>query len=283
MAIFSSVLLPFLGCLSCNIFLASWLGMVHHHCKVHEEHMMTNMSGIDLPNYRNHPGPSGSSNVDKSDPFGAPGTDLSLDNLQNYKHPWSFGNSGTADELVPPSEHNTSLPPDEFSAADETEGVTWIEETILGAAQWYGKGIGDWERLLSQEDPLFPFKPWADEEEFEVIAWLLTEGLSQAAIDHFLKLSYIQKHPFSFRSAKEMNSHIEGHMPHAPLWKSAGVVLPEAPNEPCHFFAMILWRDLWWEHQESLPIGTTILAIQIASDKTHFRLVSNIGHYLVPK
>ncbi len=61
-----------------------------------------------------------------------------------------------------------------------------------------------WDKMKANEKERLPFYPWASQEEFDVVEWLSTEGLSQRAIDRFLKLSYVSllswvssSHPFS--------------------------------------------------------------------------------------
>lgn len=48
-----------------------------------------------------------------------------------------------------------------------------------------------WDKKKSKEDPKLTYHPWASKEEFEVVNWLSSEGLSQGAINRFLKLQYV--------------------------------------------------------------------------------------------
>jgi len=48
-----------------------------------------------------------------------------------------------------------------------------------------------WEQMRSNEDPANPFAPWNSKEEYELVEWLATSGLSQAAIDRFLNLNWV--------------------------------------------------------------------------------------------
>ncbi|KAF9503250.1 hypothetical protein BS47DRAFT_1369673 [Hydnum rufescens UP504] len=88
--------------------------------------------------------------------------------------------------------------------------------------------------LCTEEDPLHPFFPWKSHMEFKVVAWMTDTALSQAHIDHFLNLEYVQKNniTLSFTSAKEMHHQTENAMANGPLWKSQVVMLEEAGDEP---------------------------------------------------
>ncbi|KAF9512254.1 hypothetical protein BS47DRAFT_1394386 [Hydnum rufescens UP504] len=57
--------------------------------------------------------------------------------------------------------------------------------------------------------------------------------ISQAVIDHFLKLNWVCKHPdiLSFTSAKELHEKVHS-MPGGPPWLSAKIILKDAPDEP---------------------------------------------------
>jgi hypothetical protein len=70
-----------------------------------------------------------------------------------------------------------------------------------------GKYIGTrWEKLKSDEKPDLPHYPWASQEEFDVVNWLSTEGLSQKGIDRFLKLQYASIGT-NYPSAHKINDH----------------------------------------------------------------------------
>ncbi|KAF9505543.1 hypothetical protein BS47DRAFT_1259431, partial [Hydnum rufescens UP504] len=75
-----------------------------------------------------------------------------------------------------------------------------------------------------------PFYPWASLDEFEVVDWLSSLGLSQAKINEFLNLSWVRI--LSFSTAKEMYEWIEKFMPRGPAWKTETVILDDAPNKP---------------------------------------------------
>jgi hypothetical protein len=55
----------------------------------------------------------------------------------------------------------------------------------------YRMGQTRWEELRSSEDPDNPFYPWKSQKEYELVEWLATSQLSQAAIDRFLKLNWV--------------------------------------------------------------------------------------------
>lgn len=48
-----------------------------------------------------------------------------------------------------------------------------------------------WEKMKQEERPDLPYHPWVSQEEFEVVNWLSREGMSQGAINRFLKLQYV--------------------------------------------------------------------------------------------
>lgn len=48
-----------------------------------------------------------------------------------------------------------------------------------------------WEQKRMEESPRHPFFPWASEDEYKLVEWLSTEGLSQGAIDRYLKLEQV--------------------------------------------------------------------------------------------
>ena len=55
-----------------------------------------------------------------------------------------------------------------------------------------GRYVGTkWDAMKANEKGRLPFYPWASQSEFDVVEWLSTEGLSQKAIDRFLKLQYV--------------------------------------------------------------------------------------------
>lgn len=70
----------------------------------------------------------------------------------------------------------------------------WIEDfpapagTPLRAGKTYFEDIRDRKEGESES----PFAPFADEEEWELAQWLATSGISQKALDAFLKLSIVR-------------------------------------------------------------------------------------------
>ncbi|KAF9513223.1 hypothetical protein BS47DRAFT_1260146, partial [Hydnum rufescens UP504] len=76
--------------------------------------------------------------------------------------------------------------------------------------------------------------PWVSLEEFKVVDWLSSSGLSQAKINDFLTLSWVWSHhnPLSFGTAKTMYEWIEKYMPKGPGWKMETIILDDAPVEP---------------------------------------------------
>ena len=57
-----------------------------------------------------------------------------------------------------------------------------------------------WDKMLGQEDSGQPYAPFQSEEDWELAYWLSTKGLSQGAINHFLKLKWVSKHLTSIQS-----------------------------------------------------------------------------------
>lgn len=55
----------------------------------------------------------------------------------------------------------------------------------------YGRGPTLWENMRTHENPESPFAPWSSKDEYELVEWLATSGLSQAAIDRFLGLNWV--------------------------------------------------------------------------------------------
>ncbi|KAF8287390.1 hypothetical protein DL93DRAFT_2038892, partial [Clavulina sp. PMI_390] len=75
-----------------------------------------------------------------------------------------------------------------------------------------------------------PFYPWKSAEEFEIVNFLSVEGLSQGAIDRFLRLIYVSKRPFSFSTARQMYERIGRYMEAGPEWHVVDVPVPEFPS-----------------------------------------------------
>ena len=104
-----------------------------------------------------------------------------------------------------------------------------------------------------------PFHPWANEDEYNLVAWLTLSKLSAADIDAFLHLKYVCAFRFftmicylitciktqngptlSFTSAKEMYERVEQAMQNGPLWSSETIVMEEAPDKP----QILFYRDI---------------------------------------
>ncbi|KAF9508474.1 hypothetical protein BS47DRAFT_1302834 [Hydnum rufescens UP504] len=83
------------------------------------------------------------------------------------------------------------------------------------------------------EDPSNPSAPWASEEEWAIVEWILSVHILQKAIDQFLKLQWVRKHsePLTFSTAKEVHEKVQS-MPGGPPWKSTEITLKDALNEP---------------------------------------------------
>lgn len=82
---------------------------------------------------------------------------------------------------------------------DEEAGLPrkpWVEDfpqpagTPLREGQTYFKGLR--ERRMGEDES--PYAPFADKEEWELAQWLATSGISQQALDKFLKLDIV-RHP----------------------------------------------------------------------------------------
>ncbi len=59
-----------------------------------------------------------------------------------------------------------------------------------------------WDKMMSQEDCGQPYSPFESKEEWELVYWLSTEGLSQGAINCFLKLRWVREPWFFVGSTK---------------------------------------------------------------------------------
>jgi hypothetical protein len=62
-----------------------------------------------------------------------------------------------------------------------------------------------WDAMKANEKGRLPFYPWASQCKFDVVEWLLTEGLSQKAIDRFLNLQYVSL-TFSFGNLSTLHN-----------------------------------------------------------------------------
>jgi len=78
------------------------------------------------------------------------------------------------------------------------QNITYLVKKVSGAAKIFVdsepsvRPATQWDRLKSLENPQQPFHPWASLEEFEVVDWLSSSGLSQAKINDFLNLSWVR-------------------------------------------------------------------------------------------
>jgi hypothetical protein len=67
----------------------------------------------------------------------------------------------------------------------------YIIHTVAGAAQKGPKEGTRWDDIRLRESADFPFSPWANEDEYHLVAWLTLSKLSAAEIDQFLRLKYV--------------------------------------------------------------------------------------------
>ncbi|KAF8574307.1 hypothetical protein K439DRAFT_1260949, partial [Ramaria rubella] len=76
-----------------------------------------------------------------------------------------------------------------------------------------------------------PEYPFESHEEWTMVEWLGTSGISNAQIDSLLQTDWMKKHPLSSSTSKEMWKRIDEHLAAGPAWHAQEIVLPEAPNE----------------------------------------------------
>lgn len=64
---------------------------------------------------------------------------------------------------------------------------------VEGAAATYGHGTTRFEEMKAAEDanPADRHCGWRSQDEFELVQWLCSEGISKAGIDRFIKLSWV--------------------------------------------------------------------------------------------
>ncbi|GJE96278.1 hypothetical protein PsYK624_124720 [Phanerochaete sordida] len=68
----------------------------------------------------------------------------------------------------------------------------WIDYSPRLDVKTKGKGLNLFEKIGAEQAAKDnPWAPFADEEEWELAHWLMTRGLSQAAIDDYLKLPIV--------------------------------------------------------------------------------------------
>ncbi|KAF8577333.1 hypothetical protein K439DRAFT_1282474, partial [Ramaria rubella] len=79
-----------------------------------------------------------------------------------------------------------------------------------------------------------PHYPFTNGDEWTLVEWLGTSGLSKKKVNVYLNTPWVKnKHcPQSFRNAEEMYECIDKFLPAGPQWYCEEVTLPEAPNEP---------------------------------------------------
>jgi hypothetical protein len=112
-----------------------------------------------------------------------------------------------ADLDEPPNVNNSSNSGDAGpEPLNPQQNTSYIIKKISGAAKIFDDSEPSiqpetqWDRLKSLENPRQPFHPWASLDEFEVVDWLSSSGLSQAKIDDFLNLSWVMLFPSSERT-----------------------------------------------------------------------------------
>ncbi|KAI9459004.1 hypothetical protein HD554DRAFT_2207041 [Boletus coccyginus] len=125
------------------------------------------------------------------------------------------------------------------------------------------------------------YAPFADHDEWE-LAWWLIKTVNQRATDEFLKLPITRDHmrPI-FSSSHTFLKLIDHNASDGPLandtnseelelWmKDPVTCVRELIGNPAFDDSMMWTGDWWWQTQEHLPSGATIVPVIIASDKTH--------------
>ncbi|KAF8809172.1 hypothetical protein BYT27DRAFT_7222697 [Phlegmacium glaucopus] len=100
------------------------------------------------------------------------------------------------------------------------------------------------------------YYPFTSRDEWELASFLLHSCLSMAAVDCFLKLKLMKNIGLSFHTAKDLQNHPEMLLV-GPSWKS----------KP--------WPTAFWEMQDFLPQGATLLGTVLLSDKTNISAMTN--------
>ncbi|KAH9928731.1 uncharacterized protein B0H18DRAFT_874619, partial [Fomitopsis serialis] len=120
---------------------------------------------------------------------------------------------------------------------DEDDGLPqhlWEQHFPGDVASIISQADTEFDNLLAQQkaDNAVPWQPFETQEEWQLARWLLTSGLSQAAIDDYLNLE-ITKHRTkpSFGSKREFFKRIDA-LPKGPgwileTWEVTGNVLDE--------------------------------------------------------
>lgn len=99
--------------------------------------------------------------------------------------------SAFADDLpdLNDKDQGPAAPLNPGSHADSPYLVRPLDES--SQPRTYGSGPTLWENMRTHENPESPFAPWSSKDEYELVEWLATSGLSQAAIDRFLGLNWV--------------------------------------------------------------------------------------------
>ncbi|KAG9084396.1 hypothetical protein FS749_005263 [Ceratobasidium sp. UAMH 11750] len=159
-----------------------------------------------------------------------------------------------------------------------------------------------------------PYGMWASKDEWEAVKWLATTKVSQSSINELLKTERFRDAKYSFKNAKSLFKKIEKEMGGfgGPKWNAEDIILPGAPHDKATLFYRKLdecgdfmfgrpqfagkmtfapemhydldettrlydnpWTaDDWNERQKTLPAGTTLGGILIASDSTQLSMHS---------
>ncbi|KAF9528315.1 hypothetical protein CPB83DRAFT_767151 [Crepidotus variabilis] len=167
----------------------------------------------------------------------------------------------------------------------------------------------------------YPYYPFASQKEWELARFLLTSGLSIAAINEFLGLEMIKGLGLSFRTAKDLRSRAEI-LPSGPRWVSQPMSTSTPTKKPVALYhrnaleclesllrspllgnnvsfsphqlfkgAIQLMRvytewlsgDASWHMQAKLPPGATLLGTVLSSDKTNITTMTGnrVAHPLL--
>lgn len=90
---------------------------------------------------------------------------------------------------MPDNDRGPAAPLNPGSHADSPYLIRPLDEA--SQPRTYGNGPTLWENMRTHENPELPFAPWSSKDEYELVEWLATSGLSQAAINRFLALSWV--------------------------------------------------------------------------------------------
>lgn len=123
-----------------------------------------------------------------------PDRDHSMDNFGPSPNT-PTGSRDVDDEVGEPenSDRNgamASADPDTGTSPNVTG--TFHHRCHVNAAFTYGpRWQTQWEEMKAAADSERPYHPWSSQDEFELVEWLSTSKLSQAVIDHFLRLHVV--------------------------------------------------------------------------------------------